>query len=124
MVTYPSILLIEASPDACELFRLALTQTGLNVALYTQHDTDATLHLLNNRYHQPSLQACSFSLQGWGLIDLALRASNEGLLRPRVARAKKINRLHPLLCSASRRTTRLPFPSLFIILPGETDARR
>ena len=33
--------------------------------------------------------------QGWGLIDLPLRASNEGLLRPRVARAQKIIRLHP-----------------------------
>jgi hypothetical protein len=39
--------------------------------------------------------------QGWGLIDLPLRASNEGLLRPRVARAQKIIRLHPLPCSAS-----------------------
>jgi hypothetical protein len=35
------------------------------------------------------------------------------LLRPRVARAQKIIRLHPLLCSASSRTTRLPFPSFF-----------
>src|SRR3954465_2507973 len=35
--------------------------------------------------------------QGWGLNDLLLRASNEGLLRPRVARAQKIIRLHPLL---------------------------
>jgi hypothetical protein len=52
-----------------------------------------------------SLQACSFSLQGWGLIDLPLRASNEGLLRPRVARAQKIIRLHPLLCSASKKDT-------------------
>jgi len=33
--------------------------------------------------------------QGWRLIDLPLRASNEGLLRPRVARARKIVRLHP-----------------------------
>ena len=55
-----------------------------------------------------SFQACSFSLQGWGLIDLPLRASNEGLRRPRVARAQKIIRLHPLLCSASRRTARPP----------------
>jgi hypothetical protein len=52
-----------------------------------------------------SLQACSFSLQGWGLIDLLLRASNEGLQRPRVARAQKIIRLHPLLCSASKEGT-------------------
>jgi hypothetical protein len=34
-----------------------------------------------------SLQAYSFSLRGWGLIDLPLRASNEDLLRPHVARA-------------------------------------
>ena len=34
--------------------------------------------------------------QGWGLIDLLLRASDEGLLRPRVARAQKIIRLHPV----------------------------
>ena len=32
-------------------------------------------------------------------MDLLLRASNEGLLRPRVARARKIIRLHPLLSS-------------------------
>ena len=32
---------------------------------------------------------------GWGLIVIPLRASNEGLLRPRVARAKKIISLHP-----------------------------
>jgi hypothetical protein len=43
-------------------------------------------------------------LKGWGLIDLPLRASNEGLLRPRVARAQKIIRLHPLLCSGSKGT--------------------
>ena len=33
--------------------------------------------------------------QGWGLIDLPLRAFNEGSPRPRVARAQKIIRLHP-----------------------------
>src|SRR5207342_1951466 len=49
--------------------------------------------------------------QGWGLIDLPLRASNEGLLRPRVARAQKIIRLHPLLCSASKKGT-WPLPPL------------
>src|SRR5207245_9143935 len=32
----------------------------------------------------------------------SLRASNEGFLRPRVARAQEINRLHPLLCSGAR----------------------
>ena len=44
-----------------------------------------------------SLQARLFSLQGWGLIDLPLRASNERSPRPRVARAQKIISLHPLL---------------------------
>jgi hypothetical protein len=46
--------------------------------------------------HKCSLQARSLSLQGWGLIDLPLRASHEGSPRPRVARAQKIIRLHPL----------------------------
>ena len=49
-------------------------------------------------------QACSFSLQGWGLNDLLLRASNEGSPRPRVARAQKIISLHPffpLRCSTA-----------------------
>jgi hypothetical protein len=54
-----------------------------------------------------------FISQGWGLIDLPLRASNEGLLRPRVARAQKIIRLHPVLCSASKKGT---WP-LLLILP-------
>ena len=35
--------------------------------------------------------------QGWGLIDLPLRASNEGSPRPRVARAQKIISLHPII---------------------------
>ena len=48
------------------------------------------------RDYRCSLQARSLSLQGWGLIDLPLRASNEGLLRPRVARAQEIIRLHPV----------------------------
>ncbi len=55
------------------------------------------------RGYRYSLQARSLSLQGWGLIDLPLRASNEGLLRPRVARAQKIIRLYPLLYSASKK---------------------
>jgi hypothetical protein len=51
--------------------------------------------------------------QGWGLIDLPLRASNEGLLRPRVARAQKIIRLHPLLRSGSTRPAWVSFPSFY-----------
>ena len=41
----------------------------------------------------------------------AIRPS-EGLLRPRVARAQKIIRLHPLLCSASKKGTWPLFPIL------------
>ncbi len=46
--------------------------------------------------------------QGWGLIDLPLRAFNEGSPRPRVARAQKIIRLHPFLYSA------LSFPAALV----------
>ena len=55
-----------------------------------------------------SFQACSFSLQGWGLIDLPLRASNEGSPRPRVARAQKIIRLHPIINAVERRAAHDP----------------
>jgi CheY-like chemotaxis protein len=69
MVTHPSILLIEDSPGQCELFRLALAQTGLDVVLYTEHDADAALHFLNDRVHhsQWSLQARSFTSPERGL---------------------------------------------------------
>lgn len=49
MPTHSSILLIEDSPGECELFRLALTQTGLDVALYAEHDAEAALHFLADR---------------------------------------------------------------------------
>ena len=64
----------------------------------------------------PSLLVLS---QGWGLIDLPLRASNEGSPRPRVARAQKIISLHPLLCSASKKGTwpLLPHPSKLASTP-------
>jgi len=39
------------------------------------------------------------------LVDSRVRASNEGSPRPRVARAQKIIRLHPLLCSAIKKGT-------------------
>lgn len=69
MVAHPSILLIEDSPGECELFRLALAQTGLDVVLYTEHDTDAALHFLEDRVHlsQWSLQARSFTSPEGGL---------------------------------------------------------
>jgi two-component system response regulator len=54
MVTHPSILLIEDSPGECELFRLALGRTSINVALYTEHDAEAAFHFLEDRiYHHP-----------------------------------------------------------------------
>jgi DNA-binding response OmpR family regulator len=54
MTTHSSILLIDDSQGECELFRLALTQTGLDVALYMEHDAEAALHFLNNRArHEP-----------------------------------------------------------------------
>jgi CheY-like chemotaxis protein len=46
MQTNSSILLIEDSPGECELFRLALAQTGLDVVLYTEHDAKIALHFL------------------------------------------------------------------------------
>ena len=46
-------------------------------------------------YNRALLPSSLVISQGWGLNDLPLRASNEGLLRPRVARAQEIIRLHP-----------------------------
>jgi CheY-like chemotaxis protein len=53
MVTHLSILLIDDSPGECELFRLALAQTGLDVVLYTEQDAEAAFHFLQDRvsYH-------------------------------------------------------------------------
>ena len=49
----------------------------------------------SNDINAPSKLARSL-LKGWGLIDLPLRAFNEGSPRPRVARAQKIISLYPL----------------------------
>ena len=48
-MTRPSILLIDDSPGERELFRLALAQTGLDVTLYTEQDSDAAFHFLDHR---------------------------------------------------------------------------
>jgi DNA-binding response OmpR family regulator len=54
MPPHASILLIEDSPGECELFRLALAQTRLDVALYTEHDAEGALHFLSTRAgHEP-----------------------------------------------------------------------
>ena len=65
MVTHPSILLIEDSPGECELFRLALVQTGLDVALYAEHDAEAAFHFLMDRAGHESLP--SVILLDWHL---------------------------------------------------------
>ena len=57
------------------------------VILLSAHRTSTSILLF---------QARSLSLQGWGLIDLPLRASNEHLPSVRVARAQEIISLHPL----------------------------
>jgi CheY-like chemotaxis protein len=69
MVAHPSILLIEDSPGECELFRLALAQTGLDVALYAELDAEAAFHFLEDRVHHHPLPALI-------LLDLKLGRRN------------------------------------------------
>jgi two-component system, chemotaxis family, response regulator Rcp1 len=69
MVTHPSILLIEDSPGECELFRLALARTSLDVVLYTEHDAEAAFHFLEDRVHHHPLPALI-------LLDLKLGRRN------------------------------------------------
>lgn len=66
MVTHPSILLIEDSPGERELFRLALKQTGLEVALFTEQDAEGAFHFLESRTHHSPLPSLV-------LLDLHLR---------------------------------------------------
>jgi CheY-like chemotaxis protein len=66
MVTHSSILLIEDSPGEQELFRQALKQTGLDVALYAEQDAEAALHFLEDHAHYSSLPSLV-------LLDLHLR---------------------------------------------------
>jgi hypothetical protein len=54
------------------------------------------LRTSNDRYDSPSKLA-RFSLSGNCLVDVPLRASNEGLPRPRVARAQDTDQAVPLL---------------------------
>ena len=98
-----SFVSLRRSGRGCPLLRAS----GEHVSL-SWKGTHVGLRAAVERVYRWSLQARSFSLQGWGLIDLPLRASNEGSPRPRVARAQKIIRLHPLLCSA------LSFPAALV----------
>jgi len=71
MVTHPSILLIEDSPGECELFRLALAQTGLDVALYAEQDAESAFRFLEDRAHQSqSSSRCSHS-EAAGVVSTA-----------------------------------------------------
>src|SRR5580765_366105 len=72
------------------------TRLKSRTPISTQTGTQSTTHAVCAR--GGCTTKCSL-LQGWGLIDLLLREFNEGSPRPRVARAQKIIRLHPLLCS-------------------------
>jgi DNA-binding response OmpR family regulator len=65
MTTYPSILLIDDSQGECELFRVALEQSGFEVVLYTEHDAEAALHFLAGRAEQEPLP--SVILLDWHL---------------------------------------------------------
>ena len=55
MPNHSSILLVEDSPGECELFRRALAQARLDVALYSEYDAEAALHFLRNQQRLPSL---------------------------------------------------------------------
>ena len=62
MPTHSSILLIDDSPGECELFRLALRQSGLDVAIFSELTGPAALHFLT---HHPALP--SVILLDWHL---------------------------------------------------------
>jgi DNA-binding response OmpR family regulator len=55
MIYHSSLLLIEDSPGERELFRQALQRTDLDVALYSEQDSEAALHFLRDRPSLPSL---------------------------------------------------------------------
>ena len=74
-------------------------------ALFSPHRPDQPASSRTSRIG--TLTAPTYFLKS-SLIDPRMRAFNEGLRRPRVARTQKIIRLHPLLCSVSMRTSGLP----------------
>lgn len=76
MGTHPSILLIEDSPGERELFRLALAQTGLDVALFTERETKAAFHFIEDRARRalpPSLILLDLHLSGQNGCDFLKR---------------------------------------------------
>ena len=71
MTTHPSILLIEDSPGECELFRLALAQTGLPIALHPEQDAEAAFRFLEDRAHRSqSSNRCSLG-EAAGVVSAA-----------------------------------------------------
>jgi chemotaxis family two-component system response regulator Rcp1 len=72
MVRHPSILLIEDSSGERELFCLALAQTGIEVALFTEQDAEAAFHFLHDRFRHQSEQALhSISSEAAGVVSTA-----------------------------------------------------
>lgn len=55
MAMHSSILLIDDSPGERELFRLALAQTSIRAALFTEQDPEAAVQFLNSHSDLPSL---------------------------------------------------------------------
>jgi CheY-like chemotaxis protein len=66
MPAHPSILLIENSPGECELFRMALMQTGIGLTLHTASDIDQALHFLERSSEADTLPSLI-------VLDLKLR---------------------------------------------------
>ena len=94
---------LNRSVQACLLFLIWKgTHVGLSAAVERNPPKSSpspegvgkpsfTVRIERAQFHRARSAQCS---QGWGLIDLPLRVSNEGNLRPRVARAREINSLH------------------------------
>ena len=62
MPAHHSILLIDDSPGEQELFRLALSQTGLDVVLFAEQDAQAAWYFLTNHPSTPALILLDWNL--------------------------------------------------------------
>lgn len=116
MATRQSILLIEDSPGECELFRLALAQTGLDVALYTEHDAEAAFRFLEAQVATPAgvqLRAAPHPPNP-GRAETR-PVPNEGSPRPRVPRAQDPADVANLTESIRAGDQTAPPPSLILL---------
>ena len=89
----------KVASTAADFLRFALRGTArpsFSARIEGAHSDRAASASKKTVWRLPYFRACSLSLQGWGLIDLPLRASNEHILIMRVPRAQKIISLHPL----------------------------